>query len=64
MFNAKTEAIAFHLPPLSKPTQWRLVIDTAKSSPLDVYSVGEESPTEQQTAYVVQSRASVVLVAR
>ncbi len=64
MFNAKTDAIAFHLPPLSKPTQWRLVVDTAKSSPLDVYSLGEEWPTEQQSAYVVQSRGSVVLVGR
>ena len=64
MFNAKTEAIAFRLPPLSKPTPWRLIIDTAKSSPLDVYPVGEECSTEQQTAYVVQSRASVVLVAQ
>lgn len=64
MFNAKTEAISFRLPRLSNSAQWRLVADTANVSPLDLGSVGEACSIKQQTAYVVQSRSSVMLVAR
>jgi glycogen operon protein len=64
MFNANTEAIAFILPPLPRLAAWRLAADTAESPPHDFRSPGEEDLLEQPAKYVVESRSSVVLVAR
>jgi glycogen operon protein len=64
MFNADAEPIGFVLPPSPRPGPWRLSIDTAQPSPRDFFASGEEFDLANPTSYVVESRASVVLVAR
>ncbi len=64
MFNAGPEAVTFILPRLPQPASWRLAADTAKRSPDDFRSPGEESVLEGLGRYVVESLSSVVLVAR
>ena len=63
MFNADTEPVSFVLP-ASRTTPWRLAVDTAKPSPLDFCNPEEESVLADSTTYIVESRSSVVLVAR
>jgi len=64
MFNADTERIVFVLPPSPRPGPWRLTIDTAQGSPRDFFIPGEEAAVANPRNYVVESRSSVVLVAR
>jgi len=63
MFNAESEAVTFAVPPRS-PCFWRLAADTAESSPRGFYSPGEEATLANPASYLVQSRSSVILVAR
>jgi glycogen operon protein len=64
MFNADAEPIDFVLPPPTRPGLWRLAADTAQPSPRDVFAPGEEIAVANPARYVVQSRSSVILVAR
>jgi glycogen operon protein len=63
MFNADTVAITFILPRPSRGT-WRIAVDTARAPPGDYHDPGEEEAIQDPHRYVVESRASVVLVAR
>ena len=64
MFNAESEAVTFAVPPARSPRFWRLAADTAESSPPGFYSPGEEAALANPASYLVQSRSSVILVAR
>jgi glycogen operon protein len=64
MFNAASEAVTFAVPPARSPRFWRLAADTAESSSHGFYSPGEEPALAQLASYLVQSRSSVILVAR
>jgi isoamylase len=64
MFNAGTEPIDFVLPPPARSGVWRLAVDTAQESPRDLFAPGEEVAVADSRSYVVESRSSVVLVAR
>ena len=64
MFNADSNPVTFAVPPPRSPHSWRLAADTAASSPLDFYSPGEEAALANPANYLVQSRSSVILVAR
>jgi len=64
MFNADTERIVFVLPPSPRPGPWCLTVDTAQGSPRDFFIPGEEAAVANPRNYVVESRSSVVLVAR
>lgn len=64
MFNAASEAVPFAVPPARSPRFWRLAADTAESSSHGFYSPGEEPALAQLASYLVQSRSSVILVAR
>jgi glycogen operon protein len=64
MFNAGSEAVSFAVPPACSPRFWRLAADTAESSPPGIYSPGEEAVLATPASYLVQSRSSVILVAR
>ena len=64
MFNAESETVIFTIPPPHFPCSWRLAADTAESSPLGFYSPGEEAALANPASYRVQSRSSVILVAR
>lgn len=64
MFNSGIEAAGFVLPRLRRAASWRLAADTAKRSPHDFCSPGEEKVLDEPARYVVESRSSVVLVAR
>jgi hypothetical protein len=63
MFNVDTDAIGFVLPPCSSG-HWRVAVDTFQVSPGDVYLPGEEPLLRNPNVYVVESRSSVVLVAK
>jgi glycogen operon protein len=64
MFNAEGEAITFAVPLARSSSSWCLAADTAESSPLGFYSPGEEAALANPASYLVQSRSSVILVAR
>jgi glycogen operon protein len=64
MFNAENEAVTFVVPSARSPRFWRLAADTAERSPLGFYSPGEEAALANPASYLVQSRSSVILVAR
>ncbi len=64
MFNADAQPIDFVLPPPIRPGVWRLAVDTARESPRDFFAPGEEVAVESLSHYWVESRSSVVLVAR
>jgi glycogen operon protein len=64
MFNADTERVFFALPPSPRPGPWRLTVNTAQVSPRDFFAPGEELALANPASYVVESRSSVVLVAR
>jgi glycogen operon protein len=62
MFNAGLVRLRFALPASSPP--WRLAADTALPSPDDVCAPDEERTLESPSDYFVESRSSVILVAR
>ena len=64
MFNADAVRITFVLPPSLRQGPWRLAADTSQASPRDCCAPGEEATLVNPTSYVVESRSSVVLVAR
>jgi glycogen operon protein len=63
MFNAHSEAVAFAVPPCARRS-WRVAVDTAESPLPGFYSPGEEAALANPTTCLVQSRSSVILVAR
>ncbi len=63
-FNAGTDAAAFTLPASPNGTRWHLKADTFQPAPQDLLEDGSELPLEQQEAYRVESRSSVILLAR
>jgi glycogen operon protein len=62
IFNADAVGITFVLPSSTRP--WRLAADTSRASPYDFCAPGEESDLANPTSYSVESRSSVILVAR
>jgi glycogen operon protein len=64
MFNADTVKTAFVVPPSPRPGPWRLAVDTAQGSPRDFFAPGEEAAVANPRNYIIESRSSVVLVAR
>lgn len=63
IFNADHAPIDFVLPSPGS-SQWRLAVDTAQASPGDACAPGEEGALLNPRGYLVEARASVVLVAR
>ena len=63
MLNAHWEPLTFELPalPTDAPQHWRRCIDTALTSPDDIY-LWQQAPTVREATYVVQPRSVVVLV--
>ncbi len=64
MFNADAERTAFVLPSQTQRGRWHLAVDTAQESPRDCFAPGEEVAVASSSSYLVESRSSVVLVAR
>ncbi|MGC8780100.1 MAG: glycogen debranching enzyme, partial [Anaerolineae bacterium] len=64
MFNADIEETIFVLPAPSHGGNWHLAVDTARPSPDDIHEEGDEVLLEIQSAYPVQPRSAVILVAR
>jgi glycogen operon protein len=64
MFNAENEAVTFAVPPARSSRFWRLAADTGESSTLGACSPGEKAALANPASYLVQSRSSVILVAR
>ncbi|GAB4458829.1 MAG: glycogen debranching protein GlgX [Anaerolineae bacterium] len=62
MFNASTEPRLFHLPKTPHKGHWRVVIDTGKPAPYDIFD--DEHAVEinpKATAYRLQPRSMVVM---
>jgi isoamylase len=64
MFNADIDPIPFVVPGPIGLGSWRLAVDTALPSRRDISRPGEERALPSDVSYVVESRSSVVLVAR
>ena len=64
LFNAGSEAIEFALPETGPGERWHVAVDTGLDSPDDIRDAGDEPPCASQTTYPLQSRTSVVLVAK
>jgi isoamylase len=62
MFNASDETAEFTLPPLSGDRRWLLAVDTFAQAPRDLFESGQEIEVEDQEAYQVGPRTSVILV--
>ena len=62
MFNAYWEPLAFELPPVppGNKHRWRRCIDTARTSPDDIYT-WDKAPAVAQATFVVQPRSIVLL---
>jgi glycogen operon protein len=64
MFNASTTPAKFALPVPKNNNRWCLAGDTSRPTPLDLFEPGEEILLTDQKSYQVESRASVILLAR
>jgi len=64
MFNAGTEKTDFGLPPLPPGYRWHLAVDTSLSAPQDLAAAGEETLLDNSTTCHVETRSSVILLAR
>ncbi len=64
MFNAEATSASFVLPQLSDGHRWCRAVDTALRTPDDLVDPGDEVILDRQAAYEVQSRSSVILIAR
>ncbi len=62
LFNASKKGDNFELPEAPNGNRWRLVADTAKEHPGDMFA-SEEGPVIEENQYYVESRATVVMVA-
>jgi glycogen operon protein len=64
MFNAGAAAVDFHLPPITRGTQWHLAMDTSGETPHDLFVAGEEPLLKYPLSYLVKPRSSIILLAR
>lgn len=64
LFNAGTEAAAFHLSPMPTGTRWHCAVDTGHDAPQDLFGTGDEPPLDHSQAYHLSARTSAILVAR
>jgi glycogen operon protein len=62
MLNAFWQPLKFELPPLDAPWRWSRIVDTAQSPPDDFCDMGT-CLLMQDTAYLVEARSVVVLLA-
>lgn len=61
LFNAASEPVAFDLPPLPKGRRWHLAIDTAASSPYDIYEAGTEPAIETARLRLIERSLAVLI---
>ncbi len=59
--NMHWEPHVFHLPVPPRPRPWALVLDTARSAPLDIAPLGTARPLENPGAIRLEPRSMVVL---
>jgi isoamylase len=64
LFNAGTEPAAFQLPQPPQNTLWCLAVDTQRDAPDDLNLSGKEPALDDQQNYLVEARASVILVSQ
>lgn len=61
MFNANEESRLFFLPPTPHRKSWRLVVDTALPSPLDIRMEHDSISLKPASVYYVKSRSLVLM---
>lgn len=64
MFNAGSEGIDFRLPAAPNGRHWRLVVDTSREAPPDVFPSSDESRLDTSPIYQLGPQASAILLAR
>ena len=64
MFNAGSDGVDFHLPPLLPGVRWYLAVDTSRKAPQDLFAAGEEPHCEDTQTYHLDPRSSAILLAR
>jgi len=62
LFNADTRSVDFYLPALPGRKIWRLVADTSRTSPDDLFEPQSEPPIEGQTGFRLEPRSSAILL--
>jgi len=62
LFNADTRSVDFYLPALPAKKIWRLVADTSRTSPDDLFEPRSEPPVEGQTGFRLEPRSSAILL--
>ncbi len=62
MFNNAPQTTHFQLPPAPDNKIWKLIIDTAHTSPFDIRPAGEELALPSQSTYKVKGESLVVLL--
>jgi isoamylase len=64
MFNVGADAVDFCLPTIRPGIRWYLAVDTSAQAPQEIFAVGEEVLLENLKTYHLNSRTSVILLAR
>jgi glycogen operon protein len=64
LFNASAELVDFGLPPVLHGARWHLAMDTSHETPEDLFAAGDEPVLDHSHSYHLNSRSSVILVAR
>lgn len=64
MFNAGTDATDFRLPAPPQGLRWHLAVDTSGMAPQDLFAEEEEVAVDHSGGYHLESRSSVILLAR
>ena len=62
LFNAGEEGLAFHLPPKNSQARWHLAVDTAQTTPQDIFVAGEEPLLEDPRVYRLGGHSSAILL--
>ncbi|MBY0457167.1 MAG: glycogen debranching enzyme, partial [Gemmataceae bacterium] len=61
-FNAWSEALAFRIPPAPTRRRWRLLLDTARPSPDDIFPNEDGPEVSEGSAYTLAPFSTLVLI--
>jgi isoamylase len=62
LFNADARSVDFYLPALPAGKIWRLVVDTSRAAPDDLFDPGKELSMQGQISFRLEPRSSAILL--
>jgi isoamylase len=62
LFNADTRPVDFSIPALPAGKSWRLAVDTARTTPDDLFDSGKEPSMQGQISFRLEPRSSAILL--